>query len=108
MIELFKMAITKPLNAIVVALCIVVGSNTLGLFEVKTAVALTADRQIPLSALPAKIDALNGTVIQLNTSVNNLIISFPSEIDYQILKFHNENQDNAYTKYSLQQRDNSN
>ena len=45
MIELFKMAIDKPLSAIVVAQCIITLTLHLGLFEVKTVIAGIQEQQ---------------------------------------------------------------
>lgn len=82
MIDLVKYVVAKPLNGIVAALCVVVLTTHLGLFEVKQAMAIVQEQQ--------KIDvAMNSQVLSMNESL--------IRIDENV-KFMKDRLDHAYTE----------
>lgn len=70
MLELFKMAIQKPLYAIIVTLCIVTITQFLELFEVKVAIAEIRIEQLTDKAVNEQVLRMNDTLIRVDENVN--------------------------------------
>lgn len=70
MLELFKMAIQKPLYAIIVTLCIVTITQFLELFEVKVAIAEIRVEQVTDKAINEQVLRMNDTLIRVDENVN--------------------------------------
>lgn len=69
MLELFKMAIQKPLNAIVAALCLMLSIQYSELFEVKVAIAEIRVEQITDKAMNAQVLQMNELLIRVDENV---------------------------------------
>lgn len=72
MIELLKLAISKPLHAVVVALCVVVLSTHLGLFQVKEAVAVLQTKNEEHERVNKLVFRMNETLIRIDTNVDSI------------------------------------
>lgn len=72
MLDLFKMAIKKPLNAIIAALCTVVLVQSMGLFEVKVAIARIQVEQITDKAMNRQVIKMNDTLIRVDENVKSI------------------------------------
>lgn len=70
MLELFKMAIQKPLYAIIATLCVVTISQFLELFEVKVAIAEIRVEQVTDKAINEQVLRMNDTLIRVDENVN--------------------------------------
>ena len=73
MIDLFEMAIAKPLHCIVVCLCLVVGSTSAGLYKVREAVAVIQVEQREDTLTRAKVLEMNDVLIRVDTNVGILL-----------------------------------
>lgn len=72
MIDLFKLAISKPLHAVVVALSVVVISTHLGLFQVKEAVAVLQTQNVETQRVNELVFRMNETLIRIDTNVGTI------------------------------------
>lgn len=69
MVDLFKLAVEKPVSAIIVALCVVVVSNVSGLADVKQAVAVIEEQQIGDNAIQVKVSKMNDMLIRMDANL---------------------------------------
>lgn len=101
MLELFKMAIQKPLNAIVVTLCTVVITLHVELFEVKEAVAVIQSEQLIDKQINAKVLSMSDTLTRIDVNVETLkgynesVIDITSKVEYLLLINRRKEKDNA-------------
>lgn len=72
MVDLFKLLMSKPLEAIVATLCIVIVTMQLGIFEVREAQAVLISQQSYNDIANAKVFAMSETLIRIDTNVLNM------------------------------------
>ncbi len=72
MLDLFKLAISKPLHAIVAALCVVTITIHLGLFEVRKAVAVIQSREEEDRVVHKLVYRMHETLIRIDENVKVL------------------------------------
>ncbi len=72
LIELFKIALAKPLHAIVASLCMVVLTLCSGFFEVKQAVAVINEQQKLDAFINTKVLNMSDALIRIDENVKFL------------------------------------
>lgn len=72
MVDLFKLLMSKPLEAIVASLCMVVITIQLGIFEVREAQAVLISQQSYNDIVNKKVFAMNETLIRIDNNILNM------------------------------------
>lgn len=91
MLELFKMAIQKPLNAIVVALCTVVITMQMEMFEVREAIAVMQTEQIVDKQINDKVLSMSDTLTRIDVNVETLkgysesVVDYSAKVEYLLM-----------------------